>query len=166
MDDMILSYTNELDIIMNKVYENVVKVENPAVDVLEKYFLELTNCIYFLNSRVEKVGLHDDISKLVLDSAYNEAYLEHKNSNVGVVGAKKPTDSEANTIAEQQTIEENAVNSLYNRTYKTIKGKIDSAQTMVASISKIISLRSQEMQLTQMQSSSTRQILNENTIRF
>ena len=168
MNKIVKSYTNDLDTIMNGVSNDIVNVDNPSLDVLEKYFFELTNCIYFMNERVENVGLQDDISKLILNSSYNDAYINHKNSNNGVAGAKKPTDGEANTIAEQKTIEESAVNSLYNRTYKAIKGKIDSAQTMVASISKIISLRSQEMQLTQIQPNVpvTRQVLNESEVRF
>ena len=168
MNKIVQSYTEDLDTIMSNISINIVNVENPPLDVLEKYFFELTNCIYFMNERVEKVGLQDDISKLILNSSYNDAYINHKNSNNGVAGAKKPTDGEANTVAEQRTIEESAVNSLYNRTYKAIKGKIDSAQTMVASISKIISLRSQEMQLTQIQPNApvTRQILNESEVRF
>lgn len=167
-EDVVRSYTKELDSIMLNVKTYVVDIENPSLDILEKYFLELANCVYFMSEKVEKVGLHDDISKLVMNEAYNKAYLDYKNSNNGVPGAKKPTDAESTTVAETKIIEESTINSIYNRTYKTIKAKIDSAQTMISTISKIISLRSQEMQLTQIQPNVpvTRQILNESEVRF
>lgn len=141
------SYTRGLDDIMAEVYDNVVAVEYPPTEVLEKYLLKLSNCIYFISERAEKVGIYDALTKTALKESYNKLYLDSQGSNVGVVGAKKPTVAESTAIAENGTINESVINDLYNRVYKTVKVKIDCANTMISSISKVISRRMSESQM-------------------
>ena len=141
------SYTRGLDDIMAEVHDNVVAVEYPPTEVLEKYLLKLSNCIYFISERAEKVGIYDALTKTALKESYNRIYLDSQGSNVGVVGAKKPTVAESTAVAENGTINESVINDLYNRVYKTIKVKIDCANTMISSISKVISRRMSESQL-------------------
>lgn len=141
------SYTRGLDDIMAEVHDNVVAVEYPPTEVLEKYLLKLSNCIYFISERAEKVGIYDALTKTALKESYNKLYLDSQGSNVGVVGAKKPTVAESTAVAENGTINESVINDLYNRVYKTIKVKIDCANTMISSISKVISRRMSESQM-------------------
>lgn len=141
------SYTRGLDDIMAEVHDNVVAVEYPPTEVLEKYLLKLSNCIYFISERAEKVGIYDALTKTALKESYNRIYLDSQGSNVGVVGAKKPTVAESTAVAENGTINESVINDLYNRVYKTIKVKIDCANTMISSISKVISRRMSESQM-------------------
>ena len=140
-------YTHSLDDIMAEVHDNIVAVEYPPTEVLERYLLKLSNCIYFISERAEKVGIYDALTKTALKEAYNKLYLDSQGSNVGVVGAKKPTVAESTAVAENGTINESVINDLYNRIYKTIKVKIDCANTMISSISKVISRRMSETQL-------------------
>ena len=141
------SYTHSLDDIMAEVHDNIVAAEYPPTEVLEKYLLKLSNCIYFISERAEKVGIYDALTKTALKETYNKLYLDSQGSNVGVVGAKKPTVAESTAIAENGSINESVINDLYNRVYKTIKVKIDCANTMISSISKVISRRMSEAQL-------------------
>ena len=141
------SYTRGLDDIMAEVHDNVVAVEYPPTEVLEKYLLKLSNCIYFISERAEKVGIYDALTKTALKESYNKLYLDSQGSNVGVVGAKKPTVAESTAVAENGTINESVINDLYNRVYKTVKVKIDCANTMISSISKVISRRMSESQM-------------------
>ena len=132
------SYTRGLDDIMAEVHDNVVAVEYPPTEVLEKYLLKLSNCIYFISEALTKTALKE---------SYNKLYLDSQGSNVGVVGAKKPTVAESTAIAENGTINESVINDLYNRVYKTVKVKIDCANTTISSISKDISRRMSESQM-------------------
>ena len=160
-DKVVLSYTDDLDAIMSGIRENVVGVDNPPVSVLERYFLELSNAIYFVSARVEKVGIYDGVSKAAAQEAYNISYM---NSQInGTPNGKKVTVAESTALAQNSSIYESMVNEIYSRVYKTIKSKIETAQTMVATISKIISKRMSENQFSNLNNSG-RRILNEEVI--
>lgn len=159
------SYTRPLDEIMAGVYDDIVTQDYPSTDVLEKYFLKLSNCIYFMSEKSEKLGVYDALTKTAFKEMYNKLYLESQGSNVGVVGAKKPTVAESTAVAENGTVYELTVNDLYNRVYKTVKTKLDSANTMLSSISKVISRRMSETQMAyqpQITPTNNRVRLNEN----
>jgi hypothetical protein len=141
------SYTRSLDEIMAEIHDEIVEKDYPSTDVLEKYLLKLSNCIYFISERAEKLGVYDALTKSAFKETYNNIYLENQSSNVGVVGAKKPTVAESTAIAENGSVYEATINDLYNRVYKTVKAKLDSANTMLSSISKLISRRMSEMQM-------------------
>ena len=159
IDETVKDYSSELDRIMAEVYTNVVSIEYPAINTVEKYFLELSNCLYMMCEKSEKLGLYDSISKAKAQDTYNQKYLEHQHSNEGVVGAKKPTVAESQAISESAALYDKTVNELYSKAYKIIKAKVSAAETMVSALSKILSHRMQESQLTSMQTG--RQLLNE-----
>ena len=161
VDSTVKSYSEYLDNIMTSVYNDVIIVENVSTDVIEKYFLELSNALYFVIENVEKVGIYDGVSKASAQQKYNDFYMKHQSSNLGVVGAKKPTVAESTAYAESESLPDSMVNEIYNRSYKILKGKIDAAQTMVSTLSKVLSRRMSENQLT---INSTRKILNEGVV--
>jgi len=155
---IVTEQTEALDNIMMEICDNVVNVENPTVETIEKYFLELSNCIYFMNERVEKLGIYDALSKIAYKEAYNNNYMNPE------LDKAKPTVAELTAYAEGESINEQVTNEIYSRAYKIIKAKIDSAQTMVSTLSKTLSRRMSEQQLSNMQPvgfSAGRQILNE-----
>lgn len=161
IDKTVKDYSEDLDRIMSEIYTNVVSIDYPAINTVEKYFLELSNCLYLMCERSEKLGLYDSISKSKAQDTYNQKYLEHQHSNEGIVGAKKPTIAESQAVSENAALYDKTVNDLYNKAYKIIKSKVSAAETMVGALSKILSHRMQESQLTNMQTG--RQILNEGT---
>jgi hypothetical protein len=154
-------YTRSLDEIMAEIDDEIVTKDYPSTDVLEKYLLKLSNCIYFISERAEKLGIYDALTKTAFKETYNNIYLENQSSNVGVVGGKKPTVAESTAIAENGSVYEATINDLYNRVYKTVKAKLDSANTMLSSISKLISRRMNEIQTQYVSPTTGRQILNE-----
>ena len=137
------SQTGDLDNLMKSIYNDIINVEEPATSDIEKYFLALSNCLYFLGENVEKVGLYDDLSKAQAKEKYNNAYMD----SVNPVGGKKVTVAEAQTSAENASTYENMVSTIYARAYKMFKYKIDAAQTMLSSLSKMLSKRMQDQQL-------------------
>ena len=162
INEVVREYSNDLDEVMNAVYENIITDSCPAISTIEKYFLELSSCLYVMCEKVEKVGVFDSISKMRAQETYNNKYLEHQSSNIGKTGAKKPTVAESTANAEIGSLYDKTVNDIYSRAYKILKNKISAAETMVTTLSKILSHRMQESQLTVSQTG--RQILNEGEV--
>ena len=71
---------------------------------------------------------------------YNIAY----NDNLIASDGKKRTANELTAIAEKYSLSETVLSDIYKRVYKTVKFKVDSAQSMVQSLSKVLSKRMQE----------------------
>lgn len=134
------SYCGELDELVNDF--NIRAVVNEADDSqLEKFLFTFGVVIYNLGSRLEGVGLKEDISKILYKEAYNTAYLNGK----GLVGEKnKPTVAELTSMAEQQSKTEQIINIIYDRVYSEMKTKLNSAIELVNSIRKIITRRMQD----------------------
>ena len=139
------NYTKDLDELMRNIYSEIVSVEDPATSSIEKYFMALSNCLYFIGEDLEKIGIYDDLSKAQAKEKYNSAYMDSVNP---VDAKKKITVAEAQTAAENASTYENMVNTIYARSYKIFKYKVDAAQTMLSSLSKMLSKRMQDSQLT------------------
>ena len=65
-------------------------------------------------------------------------------------------------MKEMESLYEKTVNDIYSKSYKILKNKISAAETMVTTLSKILSHRIQESQMTVSQTG--RQILNEGEV--
>lgn len=140
------SKTAQLDELMRNIYNDIVAQEEPATSSIEKYFLALSNCLYFLGDSLEKVGIYDDISKAKAKEKYNNAYLEFVNPTDA---KKKVTVAEAQTSAENASTTESLINTIYARAYKIFKYKIEASQTMLSTLSKMLSKRMQDAQMSQ-----------------
>lgn len=152
------SYTSELDKCMEEVSKELMDNPNPPMQNLEKHFLNLSNAIYFVAEKTEKIGILDGVSKVMAREIYNNAYLESQ--SISNDKGKKPTVGESTAKAENESLENNIVNEIYSRAYKIVKTKVDAANTMISTISKIISRRMSEVQFSVV-NNGTRQILNE-----
>ena len=142
-DKVVTAYTNDLDALMNNIREDTID-NTPSDEILEKYVLELSNLLYFLGTRLETVGIKDDITRMSAKEVYNNTYTD----NLDVApGGKKPTVAELNVMSENASRYETVVNFIYSRVYRQIKFKIDGAYEMLASLRKIVSKRMQENQL-------------------
>ena len=163
IDSVVKSYTGELDRIMCLIKTDIVDKQDPApVEVIEKYFLELSNCLYFIGENAEKLGIYDSISKSVAKETFNNYYMDDiiATDEKG----KKRTVAELTALAENASVYEQTVSDIYNRAYKTVKVKVSSAENMCNALSKIISRRMGELQLSAAQPATfdTRKVLNEN----
>ena len=151
-NNILKSYTQHLDDLMQDLYS---KVANPSTNIsdtdLERYYLELTNLVYFMGEKLETVGVKDDISRAAAKEMYNKSYLDTAKSPAAVIGnsgkATKLTVSEITAIAESAAINEQVINMIFSRVYKQIKFKVDAAFEMIGTLRKIISKRMQEQQL-------------------
>lgn len=137
--------TKVLDDIMRDIKEEVIDSQEIDDRLLERYFLSLTNALYFIGSNVEQMGFYDDMSKMSSKLAYNEAYVKNQTKDLG--STKKQTVADNQMAAESGSINEQVLNLIYSRSFKIIKSKIDAGYEMVRTLSKIVSSRAQEKQL-------------------
>lgn len=143
-DKLVTEYTADLDQLMRDLYEDAIQ-KDASDRELEKYLLELNNMLYFLGSKLETVGVKDDLSKLAAKESYNEAYLSNRMKDAE--HRNKTTVAELTALAEDASKYETVLNSLYARVYKQIKFKMDAGYDMVNSLRKIISKRMQDQSL-------------------
>lgn len=137
-------YTEVLDKLMKIIYSGVVK--NDATDEqLEKYYLELTNVVYFMGDKLEQLNISGDMAKASEKEVYNKAYLSNQIKDSE--RKNKTTVAENQAVAEQESQYEAVVSSIYEHAYKMVKFKIDAAKDMINTLRKVISRRMQEQQL-------------------
>ena len=91
---------SELDSLMSEIRDRVVEVDDVPDAIIEKYFLRLTNALYFITAKCESFGFYDDITKANARLKYNEAYSENQTLHSG--DAKKPTQSDNQLYAEMK----------------------------------------------------------------
>ena len=150
-------YTSSLDEELNAIRYEVVDVDEPPITLIEKHFTKLANLIYWVSSDVELVGMWSSIAKARAKEKYNEAYLNASNVEDK---KKKPTVAELTAIAEGETLYDTTLETIYSIAFKTIKNKIQYAEMMCNTLSKLYQRRIKESE--QIQSRMGRAILNEN----
>lgn len=143
-DQVVKSYTSDLDDLMKDLYTVVTQKDAPATDVLERYYLELTGILYFMGERLERLGVQEDVSKSAAKEVYNRAYLNNQIKDVDK--KNKTTVAENQAVAEENSKYETTVNTIYSRAYKQVRYKIDAAYEMVNTLRKIITKRMNEDQ--------------------
>lgn len=144
INEVVEKYTQDLETVMRGIYLDVVNAEDPDINIIEKYFVKLSNTLYFVCSNTEYLAMYDGIAKAGYKEAYNNTLLS---VNDNVDKASKKTVAEATAIAEADNIHEQVVSDIYNKAYKIVKAKIESAQTMVSTLSKVLSKRMSEQNL-------------------
>ena len=107
---------------------------------LEDFCMNLSTYIYYASGVVEALGIRDDISKAL----WREIYHSTRNETTGGTVADK--DSKAELASQQEQL----INICYNRAYRIMKAKVDSAQELLQSAKKVLSHRMQEMELTRL----------------
>ena len=167
LNKVVSEYTAELDNIMHGIERDILQTTNPAIYTIEQYFLNLSSCLYFMCENVEKLGVYDSISKSKAQEVYNNSYLKYQygeavNPDSSPANVKKPTVAELTALSEQDALYDKTLNDLYNKAYKIVKNKVSAAETMISTLSKILSHRVQESQMTVTQAG--KRILNEEVV--
>ena len=158
--EVLTTYTADLGKVMTNVYNDVIAVEAPADKVLENYMLSLSNILYFVGSKLETVGIKDDVAEMTKKEAYNNTYLEKIAESASA--SKKPTVAELSAISEESSKYEQLVNAIYTHVYKTLRFKVDAGYDMLNSIRKLVTKRIADAQLASVGTdNSVSRILNE-----
>lgn len=136
-------YTTGLDNLMRDLYIECIKDKNQSVKVLEQYYLELSNMIYFMVDKLEQLSIYADMSKSLSKEVFSKSYLD----NLYRDGKTKPTVNELTALAEKDSQYQAVLSMIYDRASRIVKGKIDSGRDMMNTLRKIISHRMNEEQL-------------------
>lgn len=139
------SYSETLDNIMSDLYVDCIKTRDASTPVLENYYLELANTLYFYSGKLEQLGIYDDVSKSAAKEIYSKSYLTNQVKEVD--GKNKTTVSELQAQAELDAQYHLVVNNIYDRAYNILKNKMAAAQDMLNTIRKILSQRQAELNL-------------------
>lgn len=143
VDQVVLSYSGDLDNLMEDLKIAVTQPDAITTDALERYYAELSNLIYFMADKVERLNVFSDMSKATAKEAYNKAYLA-VSTEKDEKGKSIRTVAENTALAESDSQYEATVNTIYNHAYKTLQMKIDSASEMVSTLKHILKRRVQE----------------------
>lgn len=129
--------TNELDTLMDIMHKKVNKDDYEITDKeLEKIIIRLPILIYELNNVLMKVGIREDLSKIIKQTNYNEAFIVQE----GTIADKK-------SGAELAVKEEQLLETTWKRSVKIISQKMDIAQELLSSCKKILSKRIDELNI-------------------
>lgn len=141
VNDVANTFTEELNQVMDEIRIRVVNVPDPPVALVEDYFMKLSAMLYYVGSQMESLGIRDDISEQMQKEVFNTEYLSQQEANKD----KKPTAATLTALAENKSMYETLLNSMYSRAYKIVKFRVEAADRMCATLSKVMSRRMQEM---------------------
>lgn len=129
--------TGELDRLINQMHKKISKEEYDISDKeLEKLIIRLPILIYELNNLLMKAGIREDLSKIIKQTSYNQAFSIQE----GTIADKK-------SGAELAVKEEQLLETTWKRSVKIISQKMDIANDLLSSCKKILSKRIEEVNL-------------------
>ena len=146
-DQIVQSYSYTLDNLMQRIYQDIVSNKDSSDETLEKYFLELSSTLYFIGEQVEHLGISNDYAEANFKEKFNRAYLNCA-AEKDEKGKSLRTVNENNALAAENSKYENTVSNLQSRALDLLKYKVTSAQTMVGTLSKMISKKLSDASLT------------------
>ena len=144
--EIVHEYSEALDGLMSDIFVTCVKNNDASMETLQSYYLELSNMIYFMNEKLEALGIKSDMAT----SAYKEVYARstiRESKDKDDKGKSKITVSELQAKAAIEAQYENVVASIYDHAYKVLKGKVASAQNMSDCLRRIIATRTEEIRI-------------------
>ena len=63
LNTTIKSYSKDLDDVMALIHQDIINTDYPAINTIEKYFVQLSSVLYTMCEKVEKLGIYDSMSK-------------------------------------------------------------------------------------------------------
>lgn len=143
VDKVVKEYSEDLDDLMRDLITALTQEEAISTHAVERYYAELTNMLYFVSERIEKLNVYSDLSKAIYKEVYNTDYLNNCAAK-DEKGKSLRTVAENTAIAEINSKYESTTSMIYERAYKTLKAKSDAAQEMVSTLKNILKHRIQE----------------------
>ena len=142
---IVAQFSKPLDELMQDIYADCIKVQNPSLEVLERYYMELQNMLYFMNEQLEQIGIQYDMAEKAATEVFSKGYIkasEDRDSN----GKKRPVDG-IKALANRGSQYEGVVASVFDHAYKVVRGKMASGQDQCDCLRRIISTRTEAMKI-------------------
>lgn len=153
---VVQGYSYELDDLVTSI-RNIINDKNLPVDVVEDLMLRLSSLLYFMGTKLESVGIKEDISKAMKQEVYNKSYLNNDIEYINDQGKKvKPTKDANVAYAEESSKYESIIYTIYDRVYKIMKFKIEAASELLGSLKKVFNRRIQEVDMERFQTNINR----------
>lgn len=133
VDDCCKDLNKEVRDIQLNVLNSIDSITNEQLHLVVS---NLSIVLYFAVSKLEKLGIKEDISKKIK----NEKFSEVKQETDGTVAAKEA----AATLATQS---EDVVLTVNSKAYKQAKANIESGYEILSAIKKVLSARISELEL-------------------
>lgn len=146
VDSMVQAQTSHMDAIMQSIYNAVCTGEETPLEELEQYYMELTNVVYFMGVKMDDLDMKAGLAKKSAKEVFNNAYLGAQVKDVADK-RNKTTVQECTSIAEKASIYDSTVQDMYEHACSCVKFKIQAAQEMIRTLSKLLSRRIAELQL-------------------
>lgn len=146
MVELVKNITEDIDKILVEIDENIVNVDCPPIEVVEKYMTRLSSRLFFVQEDVEKLGMDETTSKLKAQDKYNLEYLKYQ--AFSLTEGKKATVKELEIQAENNSLYESTQNEVYSKAYKLVKSKVAAAESMLHVLNKIYSYRVEMAKIT------------------
>lgn len=141
VEGIITTYCSDLDNYVTFISDVLQDGESQPTDAeLDDFCLNLSAKIYFASAACERLGIRDDISRAIYKEIYHSKRAELDSGTV----------ADKNSLAELQSQNEQLTSICYNRAYKIMKAKVDSAQELLGSCKKVLSRRMSELELTRL----------------
>lgn len=140
--------TKDLDAYIDNISANFKDTANIDNITLDNFILNLPMLIYYSSSKLEQLGLKDDISSIEKKRKISEILASSE--------AKLKSDRQIE--AELASVDISLLNDIYQRAYRVVRSKLDTAYEVLASCKKIMSRRIEEYKVEH--SDTGRQILH------
>ena len=99
--------------------------------------MALSTELYFVGAKLERVGIREDVAKMISTEKFNLTFL----------GLTSGTVQMKQSQAEQESIKEQLAHICHSRAYKTLKLKYESGNELLNSIKKVMTRRLAEKEL-------------------
>lgn len=140
--------TRDLDAYIDNISRNFKDTANIDNTTLDNFILNLPMLIYYSSAKLEQLGLKDDLSAIEKKKKISEVLSTSE--------AKLKSDRQIE--AELGSIDISLLNDIYQRAYRVVRSKLDTAYEVLASCKKIMSRRIEELKVEH--SDTGRQILH------
>lgn len=144
--EVVKKYSDGLDNLMKDLYVECIKNGDVTLETLERYYLELSNMVYFMQEKVEQLGVFADMSESASKEVYSKNVI-NQSSTKDANGKSKTLVAEIQAQANLAAQYETVVSDIYERAYKIVKNKVESAQDTMNTLRKLITSRQNEMQM-------------------
>lgn len=139
VSEIVNKYCQPLDDYMRQIDQALISSNNVSLAQLDDFILNLPVLLYFISDSQESLGVKEDISRAVRQELFNTVREE----STGTVADK-------DSVAELATQYETIVNIIYSRAYKRFKARVEAGYEMLASVKKVMTRRTVEMELTRL----------------
>lgn len=139
VDKLVGHYCEELDEYMAFIREVVTNAEKPPTSAeLDDFALNIPVLLYFTGAAQESLGLQEDIAKAIRQEIFNDTYQ-----------MADGTIADKTSLAELASQAEYISHIAYQRAYKKVKLRMESANETLQSVKKVITRRIAEYGVTQ-----------------